>query len=492
MVRQASVKLVVSRFLDRRALSGDKDFEAWEKTQRMTAPVISRPLMLRLRRLFRVPGSQDFFHLYERLYAVSQGAPLPEKGFLQAFKQSIRFLKRVLPRVVDASSLDMVVGQLDTAFGTAAPFLRRIDGGGDTPILFQRAAMAFLPAVEGILQAAGTYTDSRIMPGGGRFPGIRIVNEEKMVEQETPEEIKAVFTPDEKALPKKAFQPTTSLDDLYTQAVETMDMQLDLLNRGKGLDAAIGGKVVRGDLKEKADYSEPGPIIAIGPLKGRKRVIEKTQESGEGFDNVLDFVRATIAVDGLDDIPPIVSKLRAMGVEFARQPKNRLDSPTDVLYRDIMFNVKYPNGHVGEIQINLKKMLEAKKIGHKYYETTRAIVAAKKLEGNRVLTEEEEAVMQTANEIQRNLYNEAWKQILGESKGTKMAATPVKVPVSKVTLYYTYNDLPAYVAPRQLPVVINAKSEEVTIYDVEKFFRDSHRISHGMYLNLLANRAPKR
>lgn len=490
MARQASVKLLVSRFLERRALTNDKDFEAWEKTQRMTLPVISRPLSLRLRRLFRVPGSQDFFHLYERLYAVSQGAPLPEKGFLQSFKQAIRFLKRVLPRVLEGEAVEAATAQLDTGFGMAAPFLRRIDGGGDTPVLFQRAAAAFLPAIEGILQAAGTSIDSRIMPGG-RFPGIRIVHEEKMVTEETPEEIKTVFTPDEKALPKKATQPTDSLDDLYTQAIETMDMQLDLLNRGKGLDAAIGGKVVRGDMKEKPDFSQPGPIIAIGPLKGRKRVIEKTQEAGEGFDNVLDFVRATIAVDSLDEIPPIVKKLRSMGVVFARQPKNRLDSPTDVLYRDIMFNIRYPNGHVGEIQINLKKMLEAKNMGHKYYEASRTIVAARKLEGNRVLTAEEEATLDAANEIQRNLYNEAWKQILGASKGAKMAASLPPLP-TKTTVYYTYNDLPAFVAPRQLPVLVNVKSQEVTIYDVEKFYRGAHRISYGMYLNLLANRIPHR
>ena len=57
--------------------------------------------------------------------------------------------------------------------------------------------------------------------------------------------------------------------------------------------------------------------------------------------------------------------------------KNRLKHPTDEGYRDLMFTVGMTDGHVCEVQLHLKEMMDAKKsgAGHAMYKVCRRVLA---------------------------------------------------------------------------------------------------------------------
>lgn len=305
---------------------------------------------------------------------------------------------------------------------------------------------------------------------------------ERQIDEDVPPvpvEIASAFTPDEEVLPPVATQPAKDIEELYKGAEEAQGMQLTLMNQGRGLDAAIGASVIRADKGDPFDIDRPGPIVIIGPQKKRARVIEKAAAEGQDLDSILDIVRSTVAVDSARDIPVVMKALRDMGMKIARKPKNRFAKPTDVGYRDLMFNVRYPNGHVGEIQINLKDMIRAKEKGHKFYETVRSIEAKASVEGKRTLTVEEQAEVDAANSAQLQLYNNAWKRAMSFSG--KTAKFKSALSVMKASKYYEWNDLPVSLERMKFPVATNFKGQEVVVYDLKKFFREAVPISKAEY-----------
>lgn len=293
-----------------------------------------------------------------------------------------------------------------------------------------------------------------------------------------PKEVQEAFTADERKLPKEMAQKSKDIDDIYKDAEVAHGHQLKLLNQGEGLDKALGATVVRGDKGEKPDLNKPGPVVMIGPQKKRDRVKEKAKTDGKEVDSVLDIVRSTVALDDAKDIPGVMNKLREMGMKIARQPKNRFANPTDVGYRDLMFNVQYPNGHIGEIQINLKSMIKAKDVGHKHYEKVRSIEAKKKEDGDRSLTDDEAAEVEKAMRAQRELYDNAWREAMG-GKPEKPAKTAGRVAAADK--YYEWEDKPVRMKAKELPVVINFKGDEVVVYDLEKFFHEATPITKAAY-----------
>ena len=181
------------------------------------------------------------------------------------------------------------------------------------------------------------------------------------------------------------------------------------LNRGTGLDAKLGGgTVIRGDQGEHAHdlASTKGPAIIIGPMKNLdQRAEQKVKtELGGDWSKLGDAVRASIAVDSHEDIPKVIEHLKASGIEVARQPKDRFVNPTENGYRDDLLNVKYPNGHIGEIQIHTKALLDAKGEGggHKLYERVRDI---ENKSNGREKTPEESAEINKLNEASKKIFN---------------------------------------------------------------------------------------
>ena len=342
---------------------------------------------------------------------------------------------------------------------------------------FGKVSADFASGLASILRPLGVFVRPFRIPGAGNFVGLR----SGAAPTNIPEEIANIFSPGERSLPKTARQPSQDLDSLYAQATQAMEEQLDLLNRGEGLDSLLGASVIRGDKKEKPDLTQPGPLVLIGPLKGKARVLEKLQESGAGADSILDLVRATVAVDSLEEIPKVMSMLRSLGIEIAREPKNRFAKPTDVGYRDLMFNVRYPNGHVGEIQINIKSMLIAKELGHLYYEKVRSFMAEKALSGDTSVSPEEQAEIDHANAVQKHLYSEAWEEAVEETPGLLKNASK-----TRGSRFYEFQDQPAVVESGKVPMIFGRDGQQRPIYDIAKFYREARQVSLLEFKNLLA------
>jgi hypothetical protein len=137
------------------------------------------------------------------------------------------------------------------------------------------------------------------------------------------------------------------------------------------------------DVNEVAD-AVGGTVRSVG-LKSMGRSVEKLwtdTENGllgqpQGSD-ILDLLRTTIVVDNESQIQPTIDLLTKKfgrvqeGVKRLHRVKDRFAKPLNG-YRDILTNVKLPNGLVAEIQINVPAMITAKNTGHVVYAMSRVL-----------------------------------------------------------------------------------------------------------------------
>lgn len=454
--------------------------EVWESSRPIMRAAITPAFLLKIKRSLRMTPPEVFnlFNLYNWLQKSAAGAPIPDGGFQSKIKEGVVALSRSLPRVMSRDMAKEVASVLKGTYARVVMPIKMIDKGRGSKRNFVDVSDALANGLATALNSAGLPTEIFAVPGSVKFLGLR-PSQPEGVNPPVPEDVAQSFTPEEESLPPKAYQNTKDINKLYESVEQAEELQLDLLNRGTGLDSRIGAKVLYPGEDKTEAMAKPGPVILIGPRKKPGRVIEKVTKEKEDVDSALDLVRATVAVDSLSDMPRIVDLLREMGIEFARKPKNRFNEPTSVNYRDLMFNIRYPNGHIGELQVNVKALLEAKDIGHPLYERVRKIEATKEKEGNRALTLEEQQTVDTANAAQRALYDEAWRQASGAIGGgsQKFAMEKTDGPVK----YFEYEDKPAVVRRGYLPVIITSSGEEVVVYDQRKFYREATYISETEY-----------
>ena len=122
---------------------------------------------------------------------------------------------------------------------------------------------------------------------------------------------------------------------------------------------------------------EAGGKYEWGPRKSKSRITQKAEEYGGDVARVVDVERATGIFDSVDDLSLAVSLLRAAarrGEITIRRCKDRFGHPFDSGYRDLQFNVEL-NGFVGELQLNLRRILQVKAKAHTVYEVERVIEA---------------------------------------------------------------------------------------------------------------------
>jgi hypothetical protein len=107
-------------------------------------------------------------------------------------------------------------------------------------------------------------------------------------------------------------------------------------------------------------------------------------------------------------------------MKLAKQPKDRFSNPVPGGYRDMLLNVTMSNGHVCELQVNVKAMLAAKEVGHNFYEEERSIagrISAQK----RAPNEAESLLLKQLREKQEGVYAKAWEQINGPVKTASLS-----------------------------------------------------------------------
>jgi hypothetical protein len=223
----------------------------------------------------------------------------------------------------------------------------------------------------------------------------------------------ALFTEDELA-GLDPVQPVDTKEELYELANEARPSFVASLNSGKGVDKDINGRAVHAtsaDDFEEAINSK-GNVVIIGGLKGEKRATEKVEgKLGGDWSRLTDVVRATVAVDGKDDIPLAVEAIRnnmeKHGYECV-EIDNRMEYPTKDGYRDINTSWRSPDGFVTELQINTKAMIRAKEgDGHRLYEEARTIRENITKTGRSPTADESSRIAALEIEM-RQIYEEAW------------------------------------------------------------------------------------
>lgn len=207
-----------------------------------------------------------------------------------------------------------------------------------------------------------------------------------------------------------------SYQELEPHAHEANQQLQKLLNLGRGIGTQLGYETVLPDTDHKKledRLKKPGGVVMLTPIKSEKRAAEKVDAwFGGDWTKLTDAVRATVAVDSPHELQKVVEQMRKNGVEFARQPKDRMNNPLSTGYRDLVTHIKMPNGMVAEVQLHLKPMLLAKEFGggHKHYEAIRRIEEKYNALGHRYLTNEDHHAYQEAFDKSQKTYKEAWRQ----------------------------------------------------------------------------------
>ena len=293
-----------------------------------------------------------------------------------------------------------------------------------------------------------------------------------------------LFSAEELELLPVVQQPATTPDALFAQAESTHEDQLKWLDHGEGIDKAIGATVVRGDQREMPDFNKPGPLVMIGPIKKMERSKEKVESDYAGdWSRLIDVVRASIAVDHPDQIPDLLNKLRASGMQIARRPNDRFSHPTEAGYRDLSLSVRYPNGHIGELQLHLKEILKVKEQAHSIFKQTRTIAARAKKEGRTTMTAEEQKIVDEGNAEMKRIFTSAYDKALGVNTEERKAASMVKAAKKKV---YNWNGVPAIWNSLKFPVWVDTNGKEHTIYELDRFFLSASAISPSSFKKLMS------
>lgn len=125
----------------------------------------------------------------------------------------------------------------------------------------------------------------------------------------------------------------------------------------------------------KAIILKAGGEYKRGPRKKERRIKEKIKEYDCDFGRVLDLERATGVFDSVDDMIFAISLLRAAsrrGEITILRCKDRFGNPCSNGYRDLQLNVEL-EGFIGEIQLNLRSIVDVKKEAHTVYEIERVL-----------------------------------------------------------------------------------------------------------------------
>ena len=122
-------------------------------------------------------------------------------------------------------------------------------------------------------------------------------------------------------------------------------------------------------------------VVLEWRIKKVRRIYYKLATKYKGdVSKVTDCAAISLVFASAEGLERAATWVRDRAVTF----KNRLKHPTDEGYRDLMFTVEKADGHVCEVQLHLKEMMDAKKsgAGHKMYKVCRLVPPNPKMEEN--------------------------------------------------------------------------------------------------------------
>lgn len=220
-----------------------------------------------------------------------------------------------------------------------------------------------------------------------------------------------------KGLPVWVVQPTADREELFAKSVPALEEFATWLNKGSGFCDKLGYTTqTKGpDQMTEEDWNTPGGKLFIAPIKKASRSEEKVEKEYDGvWSRLVDTVRGMIVVDTLEEMHELRGRLAKEGMLVLAKPeKDRFKKPTREGYRDVMMNIRFPNGIIGELQVNVAEMAKAKElIGHPLYEISRTIAAKYPPQTDSTdFSEKDNKEFWEAVDAQKAAYAAAWEKI---------------------------------------------------------------------------------
>ncbi|WP_410631139.1 hypothetical protein [Amycolatopsis sp. cmx-4-83] len=231
-------------------------------------------------------------------------------------------------------------------------------------------------------------------------------------------------------------EPTAAQKELSAEAArrgkagERAGLNRQRPYRGETDDRAYAEKYYNGQQKAAAratgelrDFGERLAGELGGTFKGRpgpkkfQRFYDKVREyDGDGA-KVVDLAAGTVFVDRIEDAYAALPRILAHdGFQVVRF-KDRIAKPQESGYRDLLLNVRMPDGHVAELKVQLNDVERISAWEHPMYEIRRDLETRADAEGAagrpRPYTADERALIENALLRSRSLYDPATRRGLG-------------------------------------------------------------------------------
>lgn len=229
------------------------------------------------------------------------------------------------------------------------------------------------------------------------------------------------------SLTRVPMSGAASKEEAFAKAHEANGDFQALLDKGEGVDAAIGAHAYVDDAEMRWLHDAEHPrIVVVAPVKSEKSAESKVSgKYGGDWGRIFDMVRGSVVTHSADDISKAIeatigeaekrgwSVAKAEDRMFAKNGSAvHVGSPGGTGYRDAQVILQHPNGMGAEVQFLCRKMVLAKEgEGHRLYEQQRAITRAA-AEAGRNLTPAEQAEVERLRDAQSAVYGEAWNEAL--------------------------------------------------------------------------------
>ncbi|KGE85037.1 MAG: RelA/SpoT domain-containing protein [Phaeodactylibacter xiamenensis] len=146
------------------------------------------------------------------------------------------------------------------------------------------------------------------------------------------------------------------------------------------------------------------------PARAREK-IDLDPDPDANYSWLTDLAGGRIVYDNLDDFYDALDNV--VGNYQVARLNERVVMPLPTGFRDVLMNLRMSNGHVVELQISLKEMIEASDgPGHTWYEEWRTLNGIVQSQQGGVATAAQAAELENLMTQMQNLYNGAYQQIL--------------------------------------------------------------------------------
>lgn len=146
------------------------------------------------------------------------------------------------------------------------------------------------------------------------------------------------------------------------------------------------------------------------PVRAREK-IDFDPTPGANYSWLTDLAAGRIIYDNLDDFYNALDNV--VGNYQIARLSERVVHPLPTEFRDVLMNLRMSNGHIVELQISLKEMIEeSDRIGHLWYEQWRTLNGIVQSQQGGVATAAQAAELESLMNQMQTLYNNAYQQIL--------------------------------------------------------------------------------